>query len=180
MLKDSNDVYGRVSQALHWVMAFYLIRQAVGVLAGYVNEAENVVSHFLEGKHQPTGVAILVLLLIRLAWVATQAGHRPRHPGTAGKFAVGGHLLLYILMLLVPVTGLLIAWGKGKGLQAYGLTLFKAGPEVEWAIALGRTLHTPVGWMLMVLIGGHIAIALYHHFVIHDRTMSRMLGNGRR
>lgn len=157
-------------------MAFYLIRQMVGVIAGYVNEADNVVSHFLHGSHQPTGVIILVLVILRLAWIATQKGHRPAHEGRLGQVASLTHGLLYVLMVLASASGLLLIWGKGKGLALYGVILFEEGKTTDWAVALGSFLHTPLSWTLCILMTGHIGAALFHHFVLGDKTLFRIIG----
>lgn len=176
MITDSPQRYGLISQLFHWVMAFYLIRQTVGVIAGYVNDADNAVSHFLHGSHQPTGVIILVLVILRLAWMSTQKGHRPVNEGRLGQVASLTHALLYALMVLASASGLLLIWGKGKGLALYGVTLFEEGEATDWAVTLGSFLHTPLSWTLCVLIGLHILAALYHQLILRDRTLFRMLG----
>jgi cytochrome b561 len=175
MIKDSPQRYGLISQLFHWVMAFFLIKQTVGVIAGYVNDADNVVSHFLHGSHQPTGVIILALVGVRIAWVSYQA-QRPPQEGKLGQLARFSHILLYVLMVLVPVSGLLLIWGEGKGLEVYGVTLFSEGEATSWAETLGGALHTPLSWTLCILMTGHIVAALLHHFVLRDRTLIRMLG----
>lgn len=177
MITDSPQRYGLISQLFHWVMAFYLIRQTVGVIAGYVNDADNVVSHFLHGSHQPTGVIVLFLVMLRLAWISTQKGHRPTHEGRVEQVAAFTHWLLYALMVLAPASGLLLIWGEGKSLAVYGWTLFSEGDTTDWAVTLGSLLHTPLSWALCVLMVGHIVAALYHHFVLRDKILLRMIGN---
>jgi cytochrome b561 len=176
MIKDSPQQYGLISQLFHWVMALYMVKQTVGVLAGYVNEADNFVSHFLHGSHQPTGIIILALVAMRLVWISFQAGQRPPQLGKFGQLARFSHVLLYVLMLLVPISALLLIWGEGKALTIYGVILFDEGASTEWAATVGGFLHTPLSWTLCILMIGHILAGLFHHFVLKDTALIRMLG----
>jgi len=36
-------------------------------------------------------------------------------------------------------------------------------------------LHSPVAWLLLVMVIGHIGMALVHHVVKKDNTLRRML-----
>ena len=40
---------------------------------------------------------------------------------------------------------------------------------------LAGDVHTFLAWMLVVLIGLHVAAALYHYFVRRDGVLQRML-----
>ncbi|HEX9465217.1 MAG TPA: cytochrome b/b6 domain-containing protein [Alphaproteobacteria bacterium] len=49
---------------------------------------------------------------------------------------------------------------------------------VQKGSPLGRELgniHSLVGWYFLILIGLHIAAALYHRFVLRDDVLARML-----
>ncbi len=178
MLSDSTTVYGRVTQALHWWMAVLLILQGLNsililILGG--GREGNPVSVVLGPQHRPIGIAVLILVLLRIVWAISQRGHRPKHIGNTGKLAVASHLALYLLVLFVSIAGPLLDWGRGEELAIYGTVLFNAGPERAWAIALG-SMHANLSWTLIILIGGHIAVALYHQFIICDNLIARMIG----
>ena len=85
-----------------------------------------------------------------------------------------GHFLMYAAMALLPVTGVLTMLGNGYGLKVFGLQLAAKGDEIDWMIAVG-SLHSPIAWALLVMVVGHIGIALVHHFVKKDGVLQRML-----
>jgi cytochrome b561 len=39
--------------------------------------------------------------------------------------------------------------------------------------------HNQIGWSIVIIAAGHGAAALYHHFVLRDRVLVRMLPRGR-
>ena len=39
--------------------------------------------------------------------------------------------------------------------------------------------HNQIGWAIIVIAAGHAAAALYHHYVLRDRVLVRMLPRGR-
>jgi len=86
-----------------------------------------------------------------------------------------GHLALYALMILVPTLALLRAVGNGRGFSVYGLQLVAPGGEAIPALtAPGNALHGLLGWALLALIVGHVAMALFHAHVRKDPTLDRM------
>jgi cytochrome b561 len=177
MVYDSTRVYGRVTQALHWWMAVLLILQGLNSLLILIlggGREGNPVSMVLGPQHRVFGIAVLLLVLSHIVWAITQRGHRPKHLGLSGRLAVAGHIALFLFVLIVSITGPLLDWGRGEELKIYGVLLFNAGPERAWAIALG-SLHANLSWTLIILIGGHIAVALYHQFVLRDNLIARMI-----
>ena len=49
------------------------------------------------------------------------------------------------------------------------------GGEIPWLATFGGTLHSPVAWLLLAMIAGHVVMALWHHFVRRDGVLRRML-----
>jgi cytochrome b561 len=39
--------------------------------------------------------------------------------------------------------------------------------------------HDQLGWAIVIIAAGHGGAALYHHFVLRDRVLVRMLPRGR-
>ena len=42
--------------------------------------------------------------------------------------------------------------------------------------ALGNSLHLIFAWLLVATIAIHILAALYHHIILKDHTIKRMIG----
>ena len=104
--------------------------------------------------HVWVGVTVLALVVLRL--LLRQVRGAPEVPGTgmAKAAAIWGHRLLYTLLLVVPALGGLAWFG---GLRALG------------------DPHEVLANVLLVVAGGHAVMALVHHYVLKDGTLSRML-----
>ncbi len=131
--------------------------------------------------HVRVGLLILALIVLRLAW-------RVAHPppplpeGTPGwqRLAAGTvHRLLYLLLLLLPVSGYVLWAWTGPLLDWWGLfriaIVFRGGEDETWRSIAGYT-HQWAGYLLLALLVLHIGAALWHEFVIGDRLVrDRML-----
>ncbi|MBU3825838.1 MAG: cytochrome b/b6 domain-containing protein [Candidatus Oceanisphaera merdipullorum] len=173
MINDSKERYGNVSKTFHWLMAVLIVWQLFK-FGDRIAEGEHWVGQTLVPWHVSIGTLLLVLIVLRLAWVMTQRHHRPAQDPANAKLVKAGHGLLFAGMLLMPLTGIMVMLGGGYGLKAFGLEIFAKGEEVLWAATLG-SLHSPLAWALTVLIIGHIGMALFHHFAHRDDTLKRML-----
>lgn len=173
MLGDTTERYGAVTRFFHWVMAVLLIWQFLR-FGNRIADGEHWVGETLVPWHVSIGAVLLVLIVLRILWMWSQVGNRPPADPLHPVLVRSGHITLYLLMLLMPLTGVLYMLGKGYGLKVFGVQLIARGTEYAWAAPFG-TLHKPLAWLLLVFVVGHIAIALYHHFGKRDRVLRRML-----
>ena len=149
----------RIARTLHWTMAALLLVQA---LLGLVGErtADRGLAAALMALHVQAGVALVLLLGLRLAW---RFARPPAPPGAAARIV---HALLYALMLAIPVSGyLLYPWEPPASLAGTGLVLpapfTPEGPD-DPRRALAWYVHVYGAWALGVLVLGHAGAALWH------------------
>ena len=45
--------------------------------------------------------------------------------------------------------------------------------ESAWMIGVG-SLHSPLAWLTLLVVVGHVGAAFYHHAVLKDDTLRRM------
>lgn len=135
--------------------------------------SQNVFSRI--GIHMIAGLAILVLLVLRLLirWTT-------KHPDWASagnKFFdwVGNltHLGLYILTFAMTITGIILASQRGQLARVLGIGTFTPGGFRRGGFSLGF-LHGGVWTLLLLLIALHVGAALYHQFILKDNLMGRM------
>ncbi len=183
--------YGFVAKTLHWTMAACFVVSYCSVYYAYNFEVKGSPGFQLARQyHFLAGISIGMLVLPRLLW--NLFNPKPAlSPGPVWQrwSAKAAHWLLYAIMILVPVSGWL---GKGGGTDYFGLFRLPGVRETawyEWLVTekLGWTyrqfdgladpLHREIfGQRLIpILIGVHVAAALYHHFVSRDDTMRKML-----
>jgi cytochrome b561 len=169
--------YTHTAIALHWITALLIV--AVFPLGVYM--ADLALSPFklkLISYHKWLGVTVFLLLLARLAW---RAGHVPPPlPGSIPLWqrqaAHGLHLVLYLLLFAIPLTGWLMS--SAKGFQTVYLGVLPLPDLIGKDKALGdllRAAHETLNLMLLALLLAHVGAALKHHFIERDGILARML-----
>lgn len=171
---DSKERYGSITRIFHWGMALLIIWQFMKFF-DRINDGEHWLGENIVSWHVSIGSLLLVLIVLRLIWAATQKNNRPEQDPSTAFLVKAGHGLLYLGMLLLPITGLMIMIGNGYGWNPFGLGLIaRGGAEIGWLATLGSA-HSLIAWSLLILVLGHAGIALLHHFVKKDGVLGRML-----
>ncbi len=176
-LTDRPQAYGLVSRILHWGMALLFAAQFASALAHLLLGRESGLRQLLWSYHAPLGITLFLLVLLRGLWGLWNLRRRPAHAGLLGRLAALGHLALYGLMIVIPGLRLLDAAGGTRGLRYLGVEIFAPRAEaIAWMQAPAEW-HGELGWLLAVLVLGHIAMALgLHHLIRRDDTLRRMAG----
>lgn len=162
--------------ALHWLMLLLFI----GVYATV--ELHEVYEHSRTGDllmfwHFQLGYAIFVLVWIRLIFrLASRVPPAdPDLPALMHQMARGMHILLYLLMILMPVTGWLTLGAEGHESTFLGLNIPIISGLGHSFGEIVEEVHEIVGIAGYFLIGLHTLAALFHHYVLRDNTMKRIL-----
>ncbi|WP_291298760.1 cytochrome b [Elioraea sp.] len=172
-IRDTANRYGGVSQALHWGSALLI---AAAWTLGVTMEELPRGSARAAGLdlHATLGLLLVGAVLARLLWRA--ANPKPgQDSGWAGLAARGMHLALYAVMLAVPLAGLADRWARGRGVSVFlGAVTLDAPFTIPGGKAWGE-VHEITANLLLVLIALHVAAALFHHLVLRDGLLRRML-----
>ncbi|WAJ29144.1 cytochrome b [Antarcticirhabdus aurantiaca] len=178
-LSDTPAGYGLVSRSLHWLMALLIVWQFTSALLRVFAE-DTAIEGFFWSTHYSVGFTIYVLAVVRGIWGLANLKRRPSHGGSLlDRAAPLGHLAMYVLMIVVPFLAILRAAGGGRGLSVYGLQLVAPGGEPNPMLTEpANALHGLLGWVLLALIVGHVAMALIHGLVWRDATLDRMTRGG--
>lgn len=180
MSRQSPDFHPAL-RILHWLLAALVLAMLfIGV--GMVSTTGPLYPALL-ALHRPVGIAILVLVLIRLPLrLATGAPALPADlPPAQVWIAKASHVLLYASMIAMP----LIGWGMlsagGYPVRvAEGLMLPAILPHDLAVHALLRRAHTVVAILFFALILAHLAAALMHGLIRRDGVLRSMtVGHGR-
>lgn len=153
--------YSRAQMILHWttlvllLISFFSHESIKAAWRALRRGTEGFQPDIGVALHVWIGVAILVLTLVRLALRLTQGAPAPV-AGQSPLVTLASGLLhgaLYLLLLAVPAAGMLAWFG---------------------AIDSATEAHEVLFNIAWVLVAGHIAMALYHQFVMKDNLMARM------
>lgn len=180
-LIDTDDRYGTVSVLLHWATAALVV--GLFGLGLWMTSLSYYDPWYRTGPwlHKGLGVALVTLLVLRLAWRAVN--HRPApepgHSRTERVAARVAHLALYGLLFAVAVAGYLISTADGRPLEVFGWfeipALVTGIPNQE---DVAGEVHYWFAVSLVSLAAVHALAALKHHLLDRDRTLRRMLGRG--
>jgi len=183
-LANSEDRYGAVAIALHWLVAALLVALvAVGLYmvrlpdAGFDTLKIEVILW-----HKELGMLALVLALSRLSWRVTNVlprlvEHLPDWEKVAARFV---HLTFYGLMLALPISGWLMSSAAGFPVSLLGLfDLPDLVLRDDYLYRVFVAVHKVLAYAIIGLAGIHAGAALRHHFFFRDDTLRRMLPRSR-
>lgn len=123
------------------------------------------------------GLSVFVLAWLRVAlhFFGPVPGIKPEPSRWVKLSASLMHVALYVLMIGLPPLGWLILSASGKPVLFFGLQLPALVGENKDLAELFKEIHETGGPAGYFLIGLHAAAALYHHYVVRDDTLRRML-----
>ena len=172
-----NTHYTATAKGLHWLMALLIFGLlALGFYMSDLPLSPEKLQYY--SWHKWAGVTVFALVWLRLLWRVTH--WPPAYPismsGLQQALAHTGHLVLYVLMIVIPLSGWFMSSAKGVQTVWFGVLPLPdlIGRDKELGKQLAE-LHSALNIGLLLLIGGHAAAALFHHLVRKDDILRRML-----
>ena len=187
-IRNTAENYGSIAKWLHWLTALLFLGSYLSVYyRHWFTEAKTPENWTALQLHLSIGVTIAVVVILRILWKLSNQSPTPE-PGSKMEHLAAklGHLALYAVMIIMPITGYL---GTGVDVEyffMFDITNFKDtalfantfGAEMsfkEFEKPLDFIHKDIMGsFVVWLLILGHAAAALYHHFIKQDRTLKRM------
>lgn len=169
--------YPRLSIIFHWIIAILIIAAfALGSLMTEMKISPSKLQFY--SWHKWLGVSILGLVALRL--LSRLLLGAPAFPDSMQKWetqlANATHILLYILMFSVPLSGYFYTSAAGFPVVYFQLvelpTIIGANPELKPIL---KELHEVLTSILLIVVSLHVAAALKHHFIDKDNIFQRML-----
>ncbi len=173
--------YHSVAILLHWVMALAIIGMIViGFVMGDVSPLARKIAVYQ--FHKSLGLTVLALSIVRLGWrLLHRAPALPAHMPAWEVFgARASHVLLYVLMIGLPLSGWYIISTSSNTMptQYFGLFTVPLLPvfgDKKGAHELSEELHELLAFGAIALVTLHVLAALKHHFIDRDDVLKRML-----
>lgn len=170
--------YDRTTIAFHWIVAIAVLAQWLGA---------HTIDWFPKGPlrvdarslHILVGTALAAAVVYRIYWRARHGVRIANDRALAwNALANGVHYLLMGLLVVVILLGLFNTWVRGDDI--FGLFhLPKFGPyDADSRHQLANRvvdLHRLASNALLIVAGGHAAVGLFHHIVLKDDVLQRML-----
>jgi len=169
--------YGSLSIALHWLMFLLIVAVYACMELREIFPKGSDPRAAMKAWHFTLGLSVFVLVWLRLGLRLLQPTPiiEPRPLAWQQFLAKVVHWALYALMIAMPIAGWMILSAEGEAIPFYGLELPALIAEnedtAEWIEEIHKTAGT-VGYFLIAL---HAGAALFHHYVLRDNTMTRIL-----
>lgn len=167
--------YSALSIALHWTIATLILVQ-LG-LGWWMNEGlpdHSPAQHKVESIHIEIGLTMLLLVLVRIAsrLIVPVPKLPPEFPRWESALARTIHVLFYVLMLVLPLSGWLMLTVRGAHISFWGLPW----PHLPGLQGLSGPAHKAFSrsvkhfhvytqiWILLAMLALHVAGAIKHQF----------------
>jgi cytochrome b561 len=170
-------VYGRGARGFHWLtVALLLIIMPMGIVMGDLPRGPLQDALFI--THESLGITVLALTVLRFFW---RLGHRPPPPSPdLSRLEVGAsgsvHALLYLVLVVTPITGYLFISFLGINFSYVGLVDLR--PPVAADKPTGEfigAVHASMQWAIYALVAMHVGAALHHYIFRRNDVLQRML-----
>ena len=174
---DDRVRYDSPAMSLHWITAalvvtLWLLAQAWGFL-----KSGSPPRHALQAVHISLGLVLILVLAMRIFW-RLGPGRRvpPAGTGLIEQGARAVHVVVYVLLIGVVPAGLVNIWAQHDKLTFFWLFSIAMPHRPDHAVA--KTVDAVHWWIattILILAGVHALAALFHHYVLRDDVLLRML-----
>lgn len=170
--------FDTLARILHWSMAALILAM---LFIGVGMVASLSLRPLLIDVHRPLGIALMLLVLLRLfnRWRSPPPPLPADMSALQAIAAKASHWLLYALMLAMPMLGWSMLSAGGYPIRMLGTV--QLPPILPHDPALYTWLRTAHGWLghaLFALVMVHLAAALYHAWVRRDGVFASMAQSG--
>jgi cytochrome b561 len=178
--RNTRRSYGALAIALHWLMAALLIG-LIGMglyMVSLPDVGFDTRKIALILYHKELGMLALAVTLVRLAWRAGNAlpSLAETLPDWQKVTARLVHLLFYALIFALPVTGWLMSSAADFSVSFLGLfELPDLVSHDDFLFGVFIEIHKWLAYALAALTLIHAAAALWHHLILEDQTLKKML-----
>jgi len=194
---NNNTKYTNVAIFLHWLIGIAILFMFVlgwfmtelpketpkttsfdifnlGLITWGVEEEQSQRSFYFN-LHKSVGLSLLMLIVLRMYWRFT---HRPPAFLNSMKLwekrlAKATHHSLYLLMFLIPLSGIIMSAGSKYGIKWFGIKVIP-GFDDKAIRELFYEFHEIFGLLLLLILILHILGAVKHSIVDKDGTLRRM------
>ena len=190
IFKNTQYSYGLIAIALHWIVAFaFIANYLIIYYKSWFVEPKADLGRTLFSYHTAIGVSVIVFVVLRIIW--RLMSQQPKEvPGSKLEHlaAHGAHILLYIVMIVLPLSGYLGTGGPSQLFFMFEIPRFAdtqifATVVEGWMNLSWEEFEAPMDFIhkkggeyfVWVLVLAHAGAALYHHFIRKDVVLKRMI-----
>lgn len=168
--------HDRFSVLLHWLMAALLMAQlGLGLWMIELPKGPTGTRAWWFNVHKSMGMLLGLLILMRLGWAVVRPRVKPLSmPPVKKLLAEWSHRLMYLLMLLAPLSGFLGSVFSPYPIRFFGLRLPRLAEPWEIAKEVLSVVHLWSVYSLLFLVALHLLAFVHHQFILKDGLIQRM------
>ena len=169
--------YSKPLIILHWLMLALMVITYATIELRELFPKGTEPREFMKSLHFMFGLTVLMSVSFRIYFRlnSTSPAITPAPSLITHRIAQVMHLVLYLLMIGMPIAGWLILSAAGKPIPFFGLDLPPLIAENKELSKSIKELHENAGILGYFLIGIHTVAGLFHHYVVKDNTLKRIL-----
>ncbi len=177
--KNSTTHFGLIAIALHWLVALTVF--GLFALGLWMTELDYYDSWYKQGPwlHKSIGILLFFTLLFRISWrlFTPPPVGLSSHKQWEVKISHVIQLLLYLLLLLIMLSGYLISTADNRSIDVFNWFSIPASiTSIPNQADVAGWVHLVLASSVIGLVTLHAAAALKHHFVDKDQTLKRIIG----
>ncbi len=168
---DLTQKYDKPTILIHWLTALLIL--VLFPLGKYVEELEQIEKLEFLKIHVIVGIIVFVLSIYR-SYLYFKSP-RPPHLKTGSEFndklIIWVHNIFYILLFLIPVTGIvaLITTGYGEAVFARDISLVKPHKG-----SIPLETHEILSTIMMIVFALHVIGVIKHKILTKENTIKRI------
>jgi len=173
IIEDAEEriTYDRRTILLHWIVAGTITFMWLLAQFNHNFLPKGPLRTNLWGVHVLVGLMLAVLIVCRIGWRLTHGARLPAaEHGVRHALAVAVHYALYLLTIAVVLLGL----AHLSGFPLFGVLKLPTLWQKPLNHAIGEW-HGLAANAIAVVAVLHALAALYHHYVVRDRVLLRMI-----
>ena len=176
-MRDRASGYSNGQRSLHWIMAILILPM---IVVGFVMVQQGLprgLQNSMFILHKNIGVVVLILAAIRIALRLRRSppSLSDSLPAWQRRAAHASHGLLYVLILVMPLSGYIRVRAGGFPIEALDrLGLPTLVPRSDALANAAKLVHEVGAYAIAALLVLHIAAALQHALILRDGTWARI------
>ncbi len=175
---DTEKSWSGISRFFHWFSAIVII--ATFILGIWMHNLDPSHEWYRTAPfiHKSIGVLLFFFLLLRIVWRFSNTAPKmlPSHKTYERVAAKIVHILFYVIIFAVILTGYFMVTSRGHPISVFGLFDFPAMITIEPSkVGIIKNAHMLFALSLMFFVIIHALAALKHHFIDKDNTVKRMI-----
>lgn len=158
--------YSLSAISLHWLIAI-LVFVLLGMgwyMIGIPKRTPPVTYYY--NLHKSLGICVAILIALQI--ILRLKNPPPALPATLSAWQIKlshiGHVLLYVCLVVIPVSGFISSNSRKFGVKFFGYQWQPLLPDNTFVYELFNNIHAVASYVLAILLVVHILAALVHLF----------------